>query len=244
MLTFGSLFAGIGGFDLGFERAGLKCAWQVEKNPFCLKILAKHWPDVVRHGDIKTFPVKGKDWSCDIITAGFPCKQTSVGAALSKNRKGLEGKDSGLYNEMLRVMQLVKPRAVVVENVGGSGTWKTEIRNGLESIGYRVPKEPFEVSAKSFGAPHLRKRLLWVAYASKSRLEITRIEREIEEEYSESRRITRDTFLEGIAGIVRISDGVSPRLDRSKRIIALGNSFMPQKAEMIGRVLKRVLEEV
>ena len=56
MLTFGSLFAGIGGFDLGFERAGMQCKWQVEIDPYCQKVLAKHWPNVRRHDDVRTFP--------------------------------------------------------------------------------------------------------------------------------------------------------------------------------------------
>ena len=68
-LTFGSLFAGIGGFDLGFERAGLKCLWQVEKDPYCLKVLKKHWPNVKRYEDIKE--CKGLA-AVDVICGGFP----------------------------------------------------------------------------------------------------------------------------------------------------------------------------
>lgn len=69
-LTFGSLFAGIGGFDLGFERAGMECKWQVEIDPFCQKVLSKHWPDVRRHDDVRTFPPDGV-WNVDVIWAGF-----------------------------------------------------------------------------------------------------------------------------------------------------------------------------
>lgn len=77
MLTFGSLFAGIGGFDLGLERAGLRCVWQVEISPRCRRVLEKHWPDVRRWGDVKTFPPPG-DWSCDVICGGFPCQPFST----------------------------------------------------------------------------------------------------------------------------------------------------------------------
>ncbi len=67
-LTFGSLFAGIGGFDLGFTRAGLKCNWQVEINDFCLRVLEKHWPGVYRYRDVKTFPPMGTyNWRVDVV---------------------------------------------------------------------------------------------------------------------------------------------------------------------------------
>jgi len=74
-MTFGSLFAGIGGFDLGLERAGMECKWQVEKDAFCQKVLAKHWPNVKRYEDI--FNVK-KPESVDLICGGFPCQPFSV----------------------------------------------------------------------------------------------------------------------------------------------------------------------
>ena len=71
-LTFGSLFAGIGGFDLGFERAGMVCKWQVEIEPYCQRVLEKHWPDVRRHDDIRTFPPTNPDeWRVDVI-CGLP----------------------------------------------------------------------------------------------------------------------------------------------------------------------------
>jgi DNA (cytosine-5)-methyltransferase 1 len=67
-LTFGSLFAGIGGFDLGFERAGMVCQWQVELDPFCRRVLAKHWPAVQRWDDVRTFPPTPiEEWRTDVI---------------------------------------------------------------------------------------------------------------------------------------------------------------------------------
>jgi hypothetical protein len=76
-LTFGSLFAGIGGFDLGFERAGMRCAWQVEIAEFPSRVLAKHWPNVRRWDDVRTFPPAG-DWSVDVICGGDPCQENSA----------------------------------------------------------------------------------------------------------------------------------------------------------------------
>ena len=72
MLKFGSLFAGIEGFDLGFERAGMRCEWQVEIDPYCQRVLAKHWPNVRRWDDVRTFPPEG-EWGVDVICGGFPC---------------------------------------------------------------------------------------------------------------------------------------------------------------------------
>lgn len=86
-LTFGSLFAGIGGFDLGFERAGMECRWQVEIDPYCQKVLAKHWPDVGRWDDVRTFPpTPAEDWEVDVICGGFPCQDISNAG----KRAGLE----------------------------------------------------------------------------------------------------------------------------------------------------------
>ena len=90
-LTFGSLFAGIGGFDLGLERAGLRCAWQVEINPFCRAVLAEHWHDVPRYADVREVgaavlaPV-------DLICGGFPC----VDISNAGKRVGIGGARSGL----------------------------------------------------------------------------------------------------------------------------------------------------
>ena len=158
VLTFGSLFAGIGGFDLGFERAGMKCVWQVEIDPFCQRVLAKHWPDVRRHDDVRTFPPAG-DWYADVICGGFPCQDISVAG----KRAGIDGERSGLWRDYARVIRLLRPRYVVVENVPAllvRGI--NRVLKDLAESGYDAEWDCLPASA--FGAPHQRDRVFLVAY--------------------------------------------------------------------------------
>ena len=160
-LTVGSLFAGIGGFDLGFEMAGgFEIVWQCEIDDWCRRVLKKHWPNVRQHDNIKTFPTEKHDWSCDIICGGFPCQDLSYAGAGA----GLDGGRSNLWFEMLRVVRVVRPQYVAVENVPallrrGMGT----VVSGLAEIGYVV--EWNCVSASAVGAPHRRNRIWIVAHA-------------------------------------------------------------------------------
>jgi DNA (cytosine-5)-methyltransferase 1 len=111
-MKFGSLFSGIGGFDLGFEQAGLSCEWQVEIDNDCQKVLAKRFPDVSRYTDVKDV---GKLPTVDVICGGFPCQDLSVAG----KRSGLAGERSGLWFEFLRIIECNRPRWVVIENVPG-----------------------------------------------------------------------------------------------------------------------------
>lgn len=98
-MTFGSLFAGIGGLDLGLERSGMRCKWQVEIDPFARKALAKHWPDVRRHDDVRTFPPDGtEDWNVDVMTAGRAVAQPPASNPRNAAFRGAAesmGKESG-----------------------------------------------------------------------------------------------------------------------------------------------------
>lgn len=165
MITFGSLFAGIGGFDLGFERAGMVCKWQVEIDPFCQKVLAKHWPSVRRHDDIKTFPpTKPEEWQVDVICGGFPCQDISYAG----KGAGLAGERSGLFYEAIRVVCEVGPRVVVLENVAGLLTRGIDqVLGTLASIGFDA--EWHCIPAAAVGAPHIRDRVFILAYASGKR---------------------------------------------------------------------------
>ena len=118
MLTHGSLFAGIGGFDPRFERAGIKTVWQVEIDPFCRKLLAERFPSAQRFADIvrctghyeNERPFKLR--RVDIISGGFPCQDISYAG----KRAGIDGERSGLWSEMWRVICEVRPKFAVVEN--------------------------------------------------------------------------------------------------------------------------------
>jgi len=160
-MRFGSLFSGIGGLDLGLERAGMSCAWQVEIEPYCLKVLEKHWPEVKRYGNVKEI-----DWSqvepVDLICGGFPCQPFSVAG----KRKGVAD-ERNLWPEMLRAVTGVRPCWVLGENVPGLGSYLDTICSDLEGEGYEVL--PLEIPAAAFGAPHLRYRLFIVANRAEQR---------------------------------------------------------------------------
>jgi DNA (cytosine-5)-methyltransferase 1 len=131
-ITFGSLFAGIGGFDLGFERAGMSCKWQVEIDDYANRVLAKHWPDVARHRDIRS--VGGHNLSpVDIICGGFPCQDISYAG----RGAGLDGERSGLFFEAVRLVCELRPRVVVLENVAALLTRGLDrVLGTLAEIGY------------------------------------------------------------------------------------------------------------
>jgi len=234
-LTFGSLFSGIGGFDLGFERASMVCKWQVEIDDYCNKVLAKHWPNVERWNDVRTFPVAGPRWNVDVICGGFPCKQTSLAASISGKRSGLAGVDSGLWYEMLRVVRQLGPAFVVVENVAGASKWNHEIKAGLEDSGYQVPEHPVRLSAEFFGAPHRRKRLFWIADLNGTGLQIARQAESFAADCEARRAVAGNLWGPANARGLRVADGVPGGVDRASRIEACGNSLVPACSEWIGR---------
>jgi DNA (cytosine-5)-methyltransferase 1 len=159
-LTFGSLFAGIGGIDLGFERAGLRCKWQVEIEPYSQKVLAKHWPEVRRHDDVRTWPQPDTEY-VDIIAGGFPCQDISYAG----KGAGLQGERSGLFFEVCRIVGDMGPRIVVLENVAALLTrGMDEVLGSLASIGYDA--EWHCIPAASFGAPHVRDRVFILGYSN------------------------------------------------------------------------------
>src|SRR5262245_38887752 len=110
-MTVGGLFSGIGGFELGFQRAGFEIRWMVEIDPFCRAVLKKHWPDVTCYEDVRT--VGNELERVDVLCGGFPCQDISLAGAGA----GLDGERSGLWREFARLIRLLRPKYIVVENV-------------------------------------------------------------------------------------------------------------------------------
>ena len=160
-LTVGSLFSGIGGLDLGLERAGMKVIWQSEIDPYACKVLAKHWPEVPNHGNIKDI-----EWGTvvrpDVICGGYPCQPFSKAG----KRQG-ENDPRHLWPWVRQAISQLRPRYAVLENVRGHLTLGgTTVIGELAAIGYDA--EWRVVSAASVGAAHQRERVIIVAYPNSS----------------------------------------------------------------------------
>jgi DNA (cytosine-5)-methyltransferase 1 len=237
-----SLFAGIGGFDLGLERAGMRVVGQCELDPFCQKVLAKHWPDIPCYPDVRelTKEVLDADGITDIglICGGFPCTQTSVAAAIHGNRKGLNGKDSGLWFHLLRAIEQVQPRWAIIENPGGVLEWENEIQGGLEGAGYRVSRLVFE--AADFGLPHIRRRFFYVANRDGKRLAVARPARPSKTEWFQRLAANGGTWLSDTPGTGGVFNGIP---DRTHRLKALGNAVVPAVVEQIGKFIMQADNE-
>ncbi len=229
-MTFGSLFAGIGGMDLGLERAGMTCKWQVEIDPFCNKILEKHWPHVKRYGDIRTIDGDRLE-RVDCIAGGFPCQDLSNAG----KRAGIWGERSGLWGEYARLIGKVRPRFVLIENVPGlldGGI--TRVLRDLAQCGYDA--EWRMLRASEFGAPHSRERLFIVAYPNQVDGE-ARLGNQQDGQGSVlfASNPKRSRFWVQASNLVaRMGDGAPAGIYRS-RGESIGNAVVPQVAEWIGR---------
>jgi DNA (cytosine-5)-methyltransferase 1 len=161
-MTHGSLFSGIGGFDLAAEWMGWENKFHCEWNPFGQKVLKHYWPKSISYADICSTDFTIHRGAIDIITGGFPCQPYSAAG----KRKGKED-ERHLWPEMLRTIREVQPRWVVGENVLGLVNWSGglvfhEVQADLEAAGYEV--WPYVLAAASVGAPHRRDRVWFVAY--------------------------------------------------------------------------------
>lgn len=233
-LTVGSLFAGIGGFDLGFERAGLEIRWQVEIDPFCRAVLAKHWPDVRRYEDVRT--VGSELEYVDVIVGGFPCQDISFAGGGA----GLDGERSGLWVEYRRLVGELRPRYVVVENVAAlTARGLGQVLSDLADRGFDA--EWAGLPACAFGTPHARQRLFVMAYAH-SQHGRPRLRDSVAQAFRplqtvdgfESARADYRERLANPSALYRDADGIPNRLERNR---AIGNSVHPAVAEWIARRL-------
>jgi DNA (cytosine-5)-methyltransferase 1 len=230
-MTFGSLFAGIGGMDLGLERAGMECRWQVEIDPFCRKVLAKHWPNVKRYEDVRTV-----DWReverVDLIAGGFPCQPVSAAG-----QRLAQADDRWLWPEFGRAVRDLRPSRVLVENVAGLlDAGIADVLGDLAASGYDAEWDC--ISAAALGAPHRRDRI-WIVAADadalngKARLGVF--------DHDEAALLaTRDRHRASVWVApphvpARVGHGPACWVDRRERTEVVGNGIVPQVAEWIGR---------
>jgi DNA (cytosine-5)-methyltransferase 1 len=156
-----SLFSGIGGFDLGLERAGFEIVAQCECEPFPRAVLARHWPDIPCYDDVTTLDADTLPPDIECVFGGFPCQDISVAG----RGEGIEGSRSGLWAEMERIIGSIRPRWVIAENVPALRTRGADrVLGDLEGQGYTG--WPIVVGADNAGAPHRRKRVFIVAHTN------------------------------------------------------------------------------
>jgi DNA (cytosine-5)-methyltransferase 1 len=240
-----SLFSGIGGLELGLERAGMTVVGQVEIDPFCRSVLERHWPDVPRHDDVRT----AVEWwasedrpTVDVICGGYPCQPFSLAGA----QLGVSD-ERWMWPAFALVIRAVRPRYVVVENVAAlvrdpvAFGW---MLGDLAELGFDA--EWSVLSACAVGAPHTRERLYLVAYAAGEH----GISRDLLGASGERRPPFATRGLSGLAAparrwaarewlerqprVDRLADGIPAQVDRLR---VLGNAVVPQVAEHIGGLI-------
>jgi DNA (cytosine-5)-methyltransferase 1 len=237
-LTVGSLFAGIGGFDLGLERAGFKIKWQVEIDQWCRDILTKHWPTIPKYADIRECG-KNNLSPVDLICGGDPCQPHS----LTGNRKGKED-DRYLWPEMFRIISLFKPTWIINENVIGSVSNMVldEKVADLEGIGYTC--QPFDIPSCAVNADHERRRIWLIAHAQGNAIENPILQEEQGGTSFEGEH--RGILLNPSPGnhwetcqppLIDMEDGLSEWAPIAK---ATGNAVVPQIPEIIGRMIMEI----
>lgn len=217
----GSLFSGIGGLDLGLERAGMTVAWQAEVDPYCCRVLEKHWPDVPNLGDVTTI-----DWKkvprVDLICGGYPCQPFSQ-VARGRNVA------PDLWPHMRAAIAALRPRFVLIENVAAHlGRGFSSVLADLDALGFDA--EWATLTACAFGAPHTRRRLFALAYPHGEGQSVLTVDEEVARVCPPASD-GRDGWLP-TADDVGADDGVPHRLDRDR---VLGNAVVPQVAEFVGR---------
>jgi len=226
MLRVLDLFSGIGGLSLGFERAGLTTVAFCEIDMRCRNVLAFHWPGIPCYLDARAMP----SVEADVVAGGPPCQRTSVAAAIHGKRTG-----ETLWPAMRSLLARSGASRAVVEQPPGNKAWEAAVQADLEADGLGVSRHV--IAACQVGGVNPRRRVFLVADRDRKRLALAR----------QSLASALDRFARGgFAGdhwsadnarAVRVVDGVPGGLDRAARIRQLGNSVIPQVAEIIGRAI-------
>jgi DNA (cytosine-5)-methyltransferase 1 len=204
------LFSGIGGFSLGLERAGFQTVAFCEIDPFCVRVLNKHWPGVPVYDDVRTLSadrLRADGIEVDVICGGFPCQDISFAG----KGAGLAGERSGLWREYARLVGELRPRYVIVENVSallarGLG----DVLGDLAAFGYDA--EWHCIPASAVGAPHRRDRLWVLAYPNRAGRLIERADHDADGEVARCQKFEQSHFdgcREALADAIGIGTQVS-----------------------------------
>lgn len=222
-----SLFSGIGGLDLGLERAGLRTVGFCEKDAFAREVLRKHWPTVPQHGDVTT--MKGDEFGdFDVLAGGPPCQRTSLAAAIQGKRTG-----ETMWPWMLAIGERQRPAWWVIEQPPGNKEWEATVAGDLARAGYHYTR--LELSAGGSGAPHLRRRVFFVANAVRERCEaVARLAGSPQVAAIPWPAPPRGAWRASGAGDRGMDDGFSGWVDRLR---TLGNAVVPAVGERIGRAV-------
>lgn len=226
------LFSGIGGFSLGLERTGgFETVAFCEIDPFCRKVLAKHWPNVRQYDDVRELTadrLRSDGIVVDVICGGFPCQPFSTASA--GKRRGVSD-DRHLWPEMLRLVSECDPDWVIGENVVGIESMALrQVVSDLEGSGYQVAP-PLEIPACAVGHDHKRSRYWFLAHSNLCQEPRCPV-------HAKAQVLSwSDYDADGMGE----ADGISSRLDR-RRMESLGNAVVPQIPEIIGRAILQAQE--
>jgi len=215
------LFSGIGGFSLGLERAGMRTVAFCEIDPYCRRVLARHWPHVPCYCDIRTLTAErlaADGIAVDLICGGFPCQPFSSAA------RGRNLRNVSLWPEMCRIISECRPGWIVCENVVDLDRLAIrQVVADLEGLGYEVAP-PLEIPACAVGHDHRRARI-WICGHTDRKSQSSRAIHD---------QVGRLPEHHSRAGSMGAADGLSRRMDRLR---SLGNAVVPQIPEIIGRAI-------
>jgi DNA (cytosine-5)-methyltransferase 1 len=223
-----SLFAGIGGFDLGLERTGgFETVAFCEIDPFCRRVLAKHWPEVPCYEDVRALTAErlaADGIAVDTIVGGFPCQDISLAGRMS----GADGSKSGLWREVIRLIADIRPRVVIIENSPVLRSSGLDLMLGeFSALGYDAEWHCIPVNAVD--APHRRDRLWVISYPAGERDGFPPLE--ISAGWDQSQHCA---WWNTEPSMGRVVDELSAE---PHRLRALGNAVVPRVPEVIGRAI-------
>ena len=253
------LFSGIGGFSLGLERAGMQTIAFCEIEPYCQKVLRKHWPDIPIYEDVRNVTrerLNADGIFPDIITGGFPCQDISVAG----KQAGINGEMSGLWSECARILGEFRPRYAIFENVtallsGERGEWFQQVLWDISEVGYdaewhcirgtdaNIPQSRPRVWITTYPARHSREQIL-----HKNAFDVARDNAGMDESSRHNANTNNESHRTSAMSILvnqewpevfnrggsRGNERLSASMDRYKGI---GNTVIPQIPEIIGRAI-------